>query len=154
MAIRKILVPYNFTVYEQKALDFVVSVFAGAKETKVTLFNTYTPVPEIDLSGSPEMGKMRTGLIHLSEEMKRRETGLKAALDFLRNNGFPEEQTDYILKKKEKDVAEEIMDAVSSGQYDVLVLSPTPGKAARLFARSVHERVLRSLRDVIVCVAT
>ncbi len=49
MASEKILLPYNFTGYHQRALDFVIRTFSHLKDVEVTLFHTYTPVPEIDM---------------------------------------------------------------------------------------------------------
>jgi len=150
----KILVPYNFSIHEWKAFDFVINILGGRDDVKITLFNTYVPVPEIDLTGNPELDKMKGGLIFLSEELKRKEQGLKSAVTYFLQHGFLEDQVDFVFKKKEKDVAEEIVDAVVNGHYDMVVLRPTPGKVSRLFARSVHEKVLRALKDVSVCIAT
>jgi len=49
MASEKILLPYNFTGYDQRALDFVIRTFSHLKDVEVTLFHTDTPVPEIDM---------------------------------------------------------------------------------------------------------
>ena len=154
MAAIKILVPYNFSIHEWKAFDFVINILGGRDDVKITLFNTYVPVPEVDLTGNPELDKMKGGLIFLSEELKRKEQGLKSAVTYFVQHGFVEDQVDFVFKKKEKDVAEEIVDAVVTGRYDMVVLRPTPGKVSRLFARSVHEKVLRALKDVSVCIAT
>ena len=42
MAIQKILLPYNFTSLDQKALDFVINVFSHLKDTEITILNAYT----------------------------------------------------------------------------------------------------------------
>jgi hypothetical protein len=154
MATIKILVPYNFSVHEWKAFDFVVNILGGRDDVKITLFNTYVPVPEIDLTGNPELDKMRGGLIYLSEELKRKVEGLKSAANYFLQHGLSEHQVDFVFKKKEKDVAEEIIDAVVNGHYDMVVLRPTPGKVSRFFARSIHEKVIKALQEVTVCIAT
>lgn len=150
----KILVPYNFAVHEWKAFDFVIKAFAGREDVLITLFNTYVPLPEIDLTANPELRKMRSGMIFLSEELKKKEAGLQSAKNYFLKNGFSEDQVGYVFKEKEKDIADEIIDAVMKGHYQVVVLRPTPGKVSRLFARSVHEKVLRALKQVTVCIAT
>lgn len=38
MAGKKLLLPYNFTDYDKKALDFVVRIFAPLKDAEITLF--------------------------------------------------------------------------------------------------------------------
>ena len=62
MAKQKVLVPYNFTDYDGKALDFVIQRFADDKSIEVTLFNAYVPVPEIELRNSPIMEKISRNL--------------------------------------------------------------------------------------------
>jgi hypothetical protein len=37
MTITKILVPYNFTVHEWKAFDFIIKVFHGREDVKISL---------------------------------------------------------------------------------------------------------------------
>ena len=154
MAAQKILMPYNFTAYEEKALDFVINTFSRRKDVKITLFNTYTPLPEINMEASPEMGKMRTGIASLSQELKDKEAGLISAKHHLVENGFSEDQIDYVFAEKKKNIADEIIETVLRGHYRVLVLSRQAGKANRLFARSVHTRILSALKDITICIAT
>jgi hypothetical protein len=154
MAAQRILVPYNFTAYEEKALDFVIRTYAHRDDVQLTLFNAYTPLPVVDMDASPELTKMRGAMVSLARELKEKEAGLKAAKDFLVQNGFSDDQIDYIFKEREKAVADEIIDTATKGHYRVLVLSRQPGKVSRLFARSVHNKVLISLKDVTVCIPT
>ena len=154
MAEQKILIPYNFTISESKALDFVLDTFAHREDVKITLFYAYTPLPEIDMKASPELRKIKSGIAFLAEEFKKKEDGLISAKRHLLQNGFLDDQVDYVFKKKEKSIAEEITDQVSKGHYRMLILSHQGGKVTRLFARSVHSRVLSVLRDVTVCIAT
>jgi hypothetical protein len=154
MAAQRILVPYNFTAYEEKALDFVIGTFAHRDDVQITLFNAYTPLPVVDMDASPELGKMRGAMVSLSNELREKEAGLKAAKEFLVQNGFSEDQVDYIFKKREKGVAEEIMETAKKGHYRVLVLSRQPGKVNRLFARSVHTKLLTTLKDMTICIPT
>jgi hypothetical protein len=154
MAIQKVLLPYNFTTYEGRALDFITTTFADKKDVTVTLFHTYIPLPEIDMKASPEMRKMREGLVSLTEELRKKEAGLKASKEFLMRNGFSDDQIDYIFKKRKKAVADEIVDCASQGGYDVIVLTPQRGKVSRLFTRSVHAKLLSSLTNVTICLTT
>ena len=154
MATQKILLPRNFTTYEGKALDFIITTFADKKDVTVTLFHTYIPLPEIDMSASPEMRKMRKGLVTLTEELRKKESGLRMSKEFLLQNGFSDDQIDYIFKKRKKAVADEIVECAEQGQYDVIVLTPQRGKVSRLFTRSVHAKLLSSLTNVTICLAT
>ncbi len=47
MATQKILLPYNFTTLDQKALAFTTSTFGHLKEVEITLFCAYTPFPKL-----------------------------------------------------------------------------------------------------------
>ena len=66
---QKVLVPYNFTNYDDKALDFVIRRFADDKGVEVTLFNAYTPLPKIDFRSSPIMEKMSSNLAYLQQKI-------------------------------------------------------------------------------------
>jgi len=154
MAGFKVLVPYDFKPYEEKALDLLVNAFGNQKEVKITLFNAYTPLPEVDMDASPELEKMRAPMVSLSEELRRKEDGLKSAKMHLIENGFTEDQVDYIFKKRDKDLVQEIAETLLHGHYRVVVLSRRPAKVSRLFSRSVHSRLLSLVKDIIVCIAT
>lgn len=153
MVTPRILLPYNFTTYDDKALDFVIKTFAQQKEVRITLFNTYTTMPELDIKENPVLAKMRGGMVSLSAELREKEAGLKSTKGFLLNNGFSDEQIDYIFKKRAKPIGDEIIETAAKGRYRVIVLSRQPGKTTRLFARSVHNKVLSALKDVTVCIA-
>lgn len=154
MAAFKILIPYNFTAYEEKALNFVIGTYAHREDVQVTVFHAYTPLPEIDMSASPEMKKVRQGMAYLSEERRQKEKGLIQVQRFLLGNGFKRDSVDYIFRERRKPIAEEIKDVVAKGHYRVLVLSRQPGKVTRFFARSVHTRILATMKDVVLCIPT
>jgi hypothetical protein len=154
MSVLKILVPYNFTVHEWRAFDFILSAFAGRRDVRITLFHAYIPLPEVNFTSNPEMKKLMSGMIFLSEELKKKELGLKSARDHFLEKGFSDEQVDFVLKRKEKDIADEIINAAVSGHYTVVVLTRTPGKVSRLLVRGVHEKLLRALKNIVICVAT
>jgi len=154
MALQKILVPYNFTVYDQKAMDFLINTYLNRQDVQVTLFHAYTALPPVDFEANPEMKKMGSGIAFLSEEIRRKEEGMQSARDFLLENGFLSSQVGYVFKEREKGVAEEIIDLVTQGHYRVLVLSRQPAKVNRMFTRSVHTKILSSLKGVTVCIPT
>ena len=62
MAIRKVLLPYNFTRFDQKALDFVINTFGKLDNIEVTLFNAYTTVPEIETASTSITSKLKESL--------------------------------------------------------------------------------------------
>ena len=69
MAIQKLLLPYNFTRFDQKALDFVINTFGKLEGIEVTIFNAYIPVPEIETAGSSVTGKLKGSLTYLSQKI-------------------------------------------------------------------------------------
>jgi len=152
---QKILLPYNFTKYDQKALDFVIRNFAHLKDIEITLFNVYIPVPEIETRESPIMEKMKSNLIYLSQKIKEQEAGLKTAKENLLQNDFTEDRIRSIFKPRKKDVAGEIIDLASKEHFDLIVLNHEPGKkVTRFFTESVFSKVVAALKDAAVCIVT
>ena len=154
MAGQKILLPYNFTGYDQKALDFVIRTFAKVKDVEITLFNCYTPVPEIEQTDSPIMDKLRGTMTYLSQKIHEQEEGLKVAKRNLLENGFSEDQIHYVFKPRNKDISGEIIDLAINGQYDLVVINRKPGKVTRFFTGSVIHKVASALKNVTVCLVT
>jgi len=154
MAGQKLLLPYNFTPQDQKALDFVVETFAANAELEVTLFNTYAPLPDIETSGHSITGKLKENLGYLLQKVKEQEKSLMAVADQLREKGLDEERVHYVFKARKKDVAGEIVDQVMKEHYQLLVLSRKPGKITRFFTASVYSKVVAALKNVTVCIVS
>ncbi len=154
MAAQKILVPYNHTPHDRKALNFVIESFAGRGDVSVTLFNTYPPLPEIDMDSNPELGKLRRGLTALQDELDERESGLESSRELLLKSGFDNDQVDYVFKQREKSIPDEILDVANNGGYTVIVLSGREtGRVTRILSRSVRERILGAVEGITVCIA-
>ncbi len=152
MATFQILLPYNYSPNDQKAIRFAIDAFAGIGETRVTLFHAYTPLPTIDVSASPENVKMRSGINYLAAELKEKEEALKVVGDMLVESGFDRDAVTCVFKRRVKSAAEEIADKVAG--CNVLVLSRGAGKVTHFFTRSIYARVVTALRGVTICVAT
>ena len=151
---RKILLPYNFTKNDEKALDFLIFTFANQQDIEVTLFNAYTAPPDVDLSGSPVMDKMSSSVNYLRKRVLDQEDALKAAKEKLVENGFLKNQVNYIYEPKEKDIAQDIINVSLKGQFNIVVINRKPGKIARFFVGSVFDKVVTALKDVTVCIVT
>ena len=154
MTSQKILFPYNFTSYDQKALDFVVRTFVHLKDVEVSLFHTYTPVPEIEIRESPVMDKLKDSMNYLSQRIKEQEAALNVAKHNLLENGFSKNQIRYIFKPRNKDIAGEIIDLALNGHFNLLVINRKPGKITRLFTGSVFNKVASALKDITICLVT
>jgi len=151
---QKILVPFNFTSKDDQALDFVVNTYANQQEIEVTLFNTYAAVPEIDIKNNPIMDKMAGNLTYLRAEISKLEDALKDAEQKLMQNGFKNSCVNYIFKPKVKDIAQDIINTVQEGKFDVVVLNRKSGKISRFFTGSIFDKVVTLLKDVTVCIVT
>ena len=154
MATQKILVTYNFTSYDQKALDFVARTFVHLKDVEVTLLHIYTSVPTIEARESPVMAKFQRNLDYLSQKVKEQEAGLKEARQYLVQNGFTENQVSYLYKPRKKDIIGEIVDIATKDNFNIVVMNRKPGKVTRFFTGSVFSKVVSALKDKTVCIVS
>lgn len=150
----KILLPYNFTSHDKKALDFVCRTFSDKKGAEVTLFNAYIPAPIIEIRGSPIMEQMKGTLSYLSQRVNEQEDVLNTIKNQLLSKGFSEDNIDIVFEPKKKDVAGDIIDLAQVGRFNVVVLNRKPGKIARFFAGSVSSKVVAALKNTTVCIVS
>ena len=154
MAMQKLLLPYNFTRFDQKALDFVISTFGNREDIEVTIFNAYTPVPEIETTASSVTGKLKGSLTYLSQKIAEQEAELKMLKERLLNRGFAKDLVHTVFQPRKKEVASEIIDFATNNKFDVIVISHKPGKATRFFTGSRYSKVIAALKGVTVCVVS
>ncbi len=150
----KILLPYNFTSYDKKALDFVCRTFSDNKKAQVTLFHAYTPAPPIEMRGSPIMEQMKETLSYLSQRVNEQQDALQTIKSQLLGKGFSEDNIDIVFEPKNKDVASDIVDLAQKGRFNVVVLNRKPGKIVRFFAGSVSSKVVAALKNATVCIVS
>jgi len=150
----KILLPYNFSELDQKALDFVSNVFSHFPAVEVTLFNVYVVAPQIEMKDSPVMRKMHANLRHLNQLKDEQEKALKKAKQDLVEQGFSETSVRIVFKPKHKDTASHIIEAVIEENHDVVILNRKYGKMSRFFIGSVFNKVIPSLKDKTICIVT
>jgi nucleotide-binding universal stress UspA family protein len=154
MAGQKLLLPFNFTNYDRKALDFVIRTFAHLKDIEISIFNAYTPIPEIETSDSSVTAKLKDQLRYLTKKVSEQETALQAVKQELMQNGFPESTVKCIFKARKRDVAAEIIDLVSSEGYDLIVLNHKSGKVSRFFSGSVYNKIVSALKGITICIVS
>jgi len=152
MARQKVLVPYNFSPYDQKAITFIIRTFAQVKDIEFTLFHAYTPLPEIETESNAVLGRLKGTMLSLSAELRKQETFLKGAKNRLLENGFSDDQLDYVFKPMDKEIPDEIVEKALRDRYDMVILNRKPGKISRLFGRSVSGKVLSTLKDIAICI--
>ena len=154
MATQKLLLPYNFTRLDQKALDFVTSTFGKLENIAVTVFNAYTPIPEIETDETSVTGKLKENLRYLLQKIKENEALLNEVKDKLIEGGFSESRVDCIFRPRKKDIASEIIDAATSEKFDFIVLNRKHARVTRFFSGSISHKVVMTLKDVTVCIVS
>jgi hypothetical protein len=148
MAAQKILVPYNFTRNDEKAVAFVIDRFGKHPDTQITLFHAYIPVPEIEISDKTVMKRLAGNLAYLRQKNYDLEEELEQAQARLVNAGFSEQNVKRIFKPLEKEAAQEIIEQATKGEFTTIVLNHNPSKIRRYFTPSVTKKVARALKDI------
>ena len=154
MAIQKILLAYNFSGLDQKAINFVTSAFAHIKGAEVTVFHTYTPVPSIETEASLVTGKLKGSLNFLAQQIMERENDLKSVSDELARQGFAPECVHTIFRPRKKDIATEIISLAQENKFDTIVLNRKAARVTRFFSGSVSHKVMMTLKDTTVCIVS
>ena len=145
MAIQKLLLPYNFTRFDQKALDFVISAFAKIKNVEVTLFNAYTAVPEIETASTSVTSKLKESLSYLSQKITEQEAELKAIKQKLIENGF-EDVSNRLLSTTSMTLLSAMMGNSVSGRLTVMVccLATAVSSDTAVISRTKATRSIRA----------
>jgi len=147
-----VLVPYNFTGQDRKALEFVIQTFMHLENCDVTLFNVYTPIPETDKMKDRVMERMQSNLQYLRKMIKDQEENLKAAKAHLVAEGFPENRVKISFKPKKRDIATQIIQEANNRNISVVVLNRKPGKISRFYTGSVFNKVVVTLKQATICI--
>jgi len=149
-----ILVPYNFTDYDEKALHYVIRTFAGQKAVHVSLLHAYTPLPELDGYSHASLGRLKATMASMWTEVREKERELKRVREDLIANGFEEDQVDCIFRPRLKNIGSELVEAAKKGQYNIVVITQPPKKAARAFTRKIHDILITELRNTEIVIIT
>ena len=154
MAIQKILVAYNFTHLDQKAIEFVSNSFAHIEGAEITFFHAYTPIPEIETKASVVTGKLRSSLSYLSQQVMQRENDLKAITENLSKTDLADSRINTVFRPRKKDIASEIINLSRETNFDVIVLNRKASRVTRFFSGSVSHKVLMTLKETTVCIVS
>lgn len=149
----KILLPYNFTDMDKKALDFVVQTYVKQENVSVTVFHAYSPVPDIEVSKSSVMEKMSSSLHYLRQQVTEQENRMVEIKQYLVNAGFKDSRVNYLYQPKKKDIAREIIQLVKDTGYHTIVLSRS-GAVTGFFMPSVFNKIVTTLKHVTVTIIT
>lgn len=154
MQVKKILIPYNFTGLDQKALGFVSRTFSHVPGVEITILNVYAPVPSLPVKDNPVMKKMLENVNYLKQMIAEQEVSLQEAKQDLVSNGFEPDRIRIDFVPKKKDIAGHIVEAATREKYDLIVLNRRSGRVSRFFAGSVFGRVAASIKDAVVCIVS
>jgi hypothetical protein len=144
----KILVPYNFTSTDEKSIDLVIQTFGQHQDAEITLFHSYIPVPDIDVSDKTVMSRMAGNLNYLRQKITELEAEIIKARDRLINAGFTSDRVNYVFKPQEKDAAQEIIDQANKGKFTGIVLNRSPNNIRKFFTLSVSKKVIKALKNL------
>ncbi|MBU0734520.1 MAG: universal stress protein [Proteobacteria bacterium] len=151
---KRVLVPFNFTDYDERALHYVIRTFAGQERIFIMLFHVYTPLPELDGYSSPSLGRLKSTIASMWQEVREKEKDLKRVKEDLVENGFHESQIAYQSKPGTRNLGAEIVEMARHGDYDIVVISQKPRKASRAFRRKVHDVLLSGLVNTEIVIIT
>lgn len=145
MAALKILMPYNFTSNDEKAVAYVIDSFLKTQNSEITLFHTYIPVPQIEISDKTVMARISSNIAYIRQKIHELEETIKSAARRLVEAGFPEEKVHYTFKPRHKETAQEIIDFAIQGDFAVIVLNHNPHKIKKFFMPSISKKVSKAL---------
>ena len=154
MAIKKILLAYNFTRLDQKAVDFAINTFSHLEDAEITIFNAYTPVPDIETVDTSITGKLKSSMGYLTQQISQREAELNEVKQILLHGGFEERRIKTEFRPRKRDIASEIIEAARTNSYDVIVLNRKHARVTRFFSGSVSHKVVMTLKDTAVCIVS
>ena len=154
MARQKVLLPYNFTQQDEKAVMFVLGNFSKQPDTEVVLFHAHTPVPEIEMQEARVMEKLRSNLSYLTSQVAESTKSLERVQYKLQVEGFGENRVKLTHKPRKKDIAAEIIELAGEENCNIIVVNRKPGKTTRFFTGSVHSKVINGVKNAVVCIVT
>ncbi len=152
MGTQKLLLPYNFSEQDRRALEFTVDTFASRSDAQITLFHAYPLLPAIEVQNQEVTERLKGSMAYLHSKIAELETDFQAVKNELIEGGFRPEQVKELFKPRKKEVVHEIIDLHHVERFDCIVLSRRPGRIGRFFTGSLHLKLISSLKKVTVCV--
>ena len=149
----KILFPYNFKEMDNKTLEFVIQIYGGHENVKITVFHAYAPIPEIITDKNSVMGNMSANLHYLRQNLIEQENRMKEVRQHFLDQGFHSSQVNYSYLPKKRDLAMEILALARDEAYQTIVLNRS-GSVTGFFKASVFNKVVTSLKNVNILIIT
>ncbi|MCG8617195.1 MAG: universal stress protein [Desulfobacterales bacterium] len=144
-----ILIPYNFSPNDEKAVDFVGQRYAERHGVAVTLFHAYTPVPEVDIRDTQIMKQVVHNVSVLKLKQDERQRALEEVRHQLMRHGIAADNIQCVFTPVKTDIATDIINLWKEGRFDVVVLNRNPGNIVNFFSRSISKRIVRHVNGGI-----
>jgi hypothetical protein len=154
MGTQKLLLPYNFSDRDRKALDFTASTFAPQGDVEVTLFHAYLSLPNVQIQDRQVTERLKGGMIYLQAKISELETEFQNVRDELIDRGFPPARVRSVFRPRKKEVLDAILDLHQRERFNLIVVSRRPGRIGRFFAGSLHTKLIDALTNVTICVVS
>ena len=154
MGTQKLLLPYNFSEQDRRALDFAIDTFASRGESEITLFHAYPMLPAIEVQDKEVTERLKGSMAYLHAKIGELESEFLAVKEELVKGGFAPGRVKAVFKAKKKEILNEILDLHHDERYDCIVVSRRPGRIGRFFSGSLHVKLISSSKKVTVCVVT
>ena len=154
METKSVLLPFNFTAQDQKALEFVNRYLISQAGVIVTLYHGYTPLPNVASDGHSVMGRLKENLSYLNQKITELEAALMQTKIDMVKSGVNEDQVKILFKPRKKEISAEIVELLQRENYAMIVLNRKPGKVSRFFTGSVFHKVISAARNTTVCVVS
>jgi hypothetical protein len=154
MGTAKLLLPYNFTEKDRRALNFTVSTFVSRPDIEVTLFHGYPLAPSVDATEGQVTERLKGGLAYLQSKLTELESEFETVRDHLIEGGFAPAQVRALFRPRKREVAAEIIELHRRERFQIIVMSRSRGRIGRFFGSSVHAKLFAALGDVTVCVVS
>lgn len=139
----KILIPYNFTANDEKALEFAGKKYAGRNDVQITLFHAFPPIPDIDNLNSPIMNKVMLNTSFLRQQQDGQKNAMEAARQRLANYNINPDLIKCLYSPVRKDIADDIVQLCRAEAFDEVVLNRNPGSIINYFSRSISRKVIQ-----------
>ncbi len=143
----KVIIPYNFTVNDEKSIDFVIERYRDVKDVSLTLFHIYREVPEVYSKSDPLMEKMNRAGSFFRQQLHEHEKGLEVIKERLVLSGFNSNNVQCLFSALKDDIATDLIGQIKKDNYDTVVLNHNPGNIINFFTRSVSKRVFQILKS-------
>jgi hypothetical protein len=154
MGTQKLLLPYNFTDRDHKALEFTASTFAPQGDVEVTLFHAFLSLPEVQIQDRQVTERLKGGMGYLQAKISELESDFKNVRDELIDRGFPPARVRAVFRPRKKELLNAILDLHQRERFDIIVLSHRPAMVGRFFAGSLHTKLISALTNVTICVVS